>query len=339
MYNGNAGISFESPGLELNDIGVLHQSDGIDIQTELDRSVTEPTKSLYSWQTGLFAEQEWTFGGDRRPASLNYHLSAILPSLWGGAIGVNGYSAGDVPDLTRGGPLMKVGWEEKVIVDVFSPSGRSNQFDVTAQVMHSEQLDNGFNVTVTAATRVIPELRIDVVPSLTILENHRQYLDTVADPTATETFGARYVFGHIHRREAAVQLRATLALSPDLVITMYAQPFVSVGKYDQIGELARAGTDEVRWYDTAVHDPALRTIVDGGSAFSIAEPDYTVASLRSTAVLRWEFRPGSTLYIAWQQDRGGATSTFSRPLHSALRGPFDEAAIHTLAVKLTYWFG
>src|SRR5262249_33648642 len=159
----------------------------------------------------------------------------------------------------------------------------------------------------TAATRVIPELRLDIAPSLTVVENHRQYLDTVVDPTATATFGSRYLFGHIHRREAAVQLRATLALSPDMVITVYAQPFVSVGKSDQVGELAKAGTAQVRGSDVAVHDPALRTIVDRGTAFSIAEPDYTVASLRSTAVMRWEFRPGSTLYVAWQQDRGGVT--------------------------------
>jgi hypothetical protein len=338
-YNGNVGIGIESPGFELNDIGVLHEADGIDLQTELDRNVTEPTKSLYAWGTGLFAEQEWTFGGDRRPATLNYHATATLPNLWSGSIGLNGYTPGDVPDLTRGGPLMRVGWAERVGWNVASPSGRANQLVISGDVLHSEQLDDGFDVTVSAATRVIPELRLDVAPSLTIIENHRQYLDTVPDPSATETYGARYIFGHIHRREAAVQVRATLALSPDLVITVFAQPFVSVGKYDQIGELALAGTDQVRWYATAVHDPALRTIVDRGSGFSIAEPDYTVASLRSTAVLRWEFRPGSTLYIAWQQDRGGATSTFSQPLHSALKGPFDQAAIHTLAVKLSYWFG
>jgi hypothetical protein len=338
-YTGDAGITIESPGFELNDIGVLHEADGIDFQGQIDRNITEPTKSLYAWNTGVFTEEEWTFGGDRRPATLNYHASAVLPSLWSGAIGVFGYTPGDVPDLTRGGPLMQVGWAERVNWNVASPSGRANQLVVGGDFMHSEQLDNGFDVTVTAATRVVPELRLDVVPSLTIVENHRQYLDTVADPTATETYDARYIFGHIHRREAALQLRATLALSPDLVITVFAQPFVSVGKYDQIGELVAAGTDQVRWYDTAVHDPALRTIVDRGSAFSIAEPDYTVASLRSTAVLRWEFRPGSTLYIAWQQDRGGVTSTFSQPLHSALRGPFDQSAIHTLAVKLSYWFG
>ncbi|MEO8553400.1 MAG: DUF5916 domain-containing protein, partial [Kofleriaceae bacterium] len=186
--------------------------------------------------------------------------------------------------------------------------------------------------------RLTPALRLDVIPGVTSMETERQYLATVEDPAAVDTFGARYVFGHIHRHEAALQLRATLALSPDLVITVYAQPFVSTGKYDQIGELTRAGGSDVRWYATAIHDPALRTIVDRGAAFSIDEPDYTVASLRSTAVLRWEFRPGSTLYVAWQQDRGGVPVTVAQPLRGTVGDAFTQSAIHTLAIKLSYWF-
>ncbi|HET9991913.1 MAG TPA: DUF5916 domain-containing protein [Kofleriaceae bacterium] len=337
--NGNLGCGLMSPGFELNDLGVLHQADNIECNAELQRTVTEPTDRLYAWGTGIYVDDNWTFGGDRRPATLQAHVNATLPNQWSGAASIAGYTPGDNPDLTRGGPLMKVGWAERFGWNISSPYGRANQLALGGGIDHSEQLDNGFDVEVTAATRVMPALRLDLIPSLTIIENHRQYLDTVVDPEATETYGARYVFGHLHRREAAVQVRATLALSPDLVITVYAQPFVSVGHYDQIGELARAGTDQVRWYDIAVHDPGLRTIVDRGSAFSIGEPDFTVASLRSTAVLRWEFRPGSTLYIAWQQDRGGVTSTLSQPLHSALKGPFDQSAIHTLAIKLSYWFG
>ena len=339
MYNGDIGLGIESPGFELNDIGVIHQADGIDLQANFDRSVTEPTKSLYAWDVGGFFEQEWTFGGNRRPAEVQAHANATLPNLWTGAASIAGFTPGDVPDLTRGGPLMRVDWAERVGWNISSPYGRANQLVVAGDFLHSAQLDNGFDISVTAATRVIPELRLDLVPSLTIVDNQRQYLDTVADPSATDTYGARYLFGHLRRREAAVQLRATLALSPDMVITVFAQPFVSVGRYDQIGELASAGSDQVRWYDTAVHDPGVRTIVDRGTSFSISEPDYTVASLRSTAVLRWEFRPGSTLYVAWQQDRGGATSPLAQPLHSALKGPFDQSAIHTLAIKLSYWFG
>nr|MBA3538086.1 hypothetical protein [Deltaproteobacteria bacterium] len=72
--------------------------------------------------------------------------------------------------------------------------------------------------------------------------------------------------------------------------------------------------------------------------FTITEPDYTIVSLRSTAVMRWELRPGSTLFVVWQQARGG-NAPLSHPLHGALTDLFANPAIHTLALKLSFWFG
>jgi len=95
----------------------------------------------------------------------------------------------------------------------------------------------------------------------------------------------------------------------------------------------------VRWYDATSHVGANRAIDDAGTAFTIAEPDYTVASLRSTAVLRWELAPGSILYVVWQQSRGGTTLPLAQPLNGAAPNVLTESAIHTLAVKLSYWFG
>ena len=339
MYQGDVGVGIESPGWELNDAGVLHQADGIAMSAELARNVTEPTQRLYAWSTGASVEQEVTFGGDRKPAAISARLNATLPSLWSGVLFGAYDTPGDLPDLTRGGPLMHVGWASTAVVNVNSPYGRRHTVSFHLAANYSPTLDTGLEAIITAATRLTPALRLDLVPSLTIDGNARQYLAAIDDPEAADTFGVRYLFGRLHRREAAVELRATLALSPDLVITVFAQPFVSVGKFDRVGELTRAGGADVRWYDTAVHDPGLRTIVDGGSAFSIDEPDYTVASLRSTAVLRWEFRPGSTLYIAWQQNRGGVPVTVAQPLHGTIGDAFTQAAIHTLAIKLSYWFG
>jgi hypothetical protein len=153
----------------------------------------------------------------------------------------------------------------------------------------------------------------------------------VVEPDAT-----RYLFGHLHRREVALQLRATWSLSPDLVLTFYAQPFASVGKYDELGE--RSGTT-VRWYDATHHAGPNRAILDGATGFEIAEPDYSVVSLRSTAVLRWEPSPGSSVYLVWQQARGGLAESLARPLHATLPDIVTQSAIHTIALKLSLWFG
>lgn len=339
LYQGNLGVGIESPGWEINDIGVVHQADGIDANGDLSRTETEPTDRWYAWSIGGNFDQEFTFGGDRKPATLGVHANGTFNNQWTISTQLRTLTEGAVVDLTRGGPLMRTGWSPAIGAGFTSPYGRANQLSMHVDYFPGSTTERGFDASLTFATRVTPALRLDLVPSVTDVATERQYLATVDDPLATDTFGARYIFGHLHRREAALQLRATLALSPDLVITVFAQPFVSSGKYDQIGELAAAGSADVRWYDTAVHAGSLRTIVDRGGAFSIDEPDYTVASLRSTAVLRWEFRPGSTLYIAWQQDRGGVPVTVAQPLRGTIGDAFTQSAIHTLAIKLSYWFG
>jgi hypothetical protein len=340
LWTGNAGVGMESPGWELNDLGVLHQADGIALSGELTRTQTNPTEHLYSWHVGGSVNQEYTFGGQRKPATLDLSIGGIRPSFWSSVVQLGGTTPGDLPDLTRGGPLMRVGYATEAIWSVHSPSGRTNQFSTRVTLQASPTLQSGVQGQVTFATRVTSALRLDVTPSVDLVETQRQYLETVTTAGGGEnTYGARYLFGHLHRKEAALQLRATLSLSPDLVITVYAQPFVSVGTYDQLGELGHAGGADVRWYDQALRGPALRTILDGTSAFDIAEPNFSVASLRSTAVLRWEFRPGSTLYIAWQQDRGGVPIAVAQPLHATIGEAFTQAAVHTLALKLSYWFG
>jgi hypothetical protein len=340
MYQGSLSISVISPGFELNDLGVLRQADAIDLQGELIRNVTTPTEHLYAWSSQLDVDQAIMFDGTRKPLFLNETVRATAPNLWSAAVTGNFGTPGVYPDTTRGGPDMHTDYQALAALNISSPYGRSNQINATVQVQQSRTQDRGLQVNVVAATRVAPALRLDLIPSLTLIENQRQYVATVTDEGGGDgTYGARYIFGHIHRHELALQLRATLALSPDLVITVFAQPFLSSGRYDQIGELISGATGDVRWYDTAVHDGTSRTIADGTHTFSVAEPDYTVASLRSTAVLRWEFRPGSTLYIAWQQDRGGIPTTVATPLHSTIGDAFTHSAIHTLAMKLSWWFG
>ena len=74
------------------------------------------------------------------------------------------------------------------------------------------------------------------------------------------------------------------------------------------------------------------------TGFLIDEPDFTVLSLRSTAVLRWELSPGSTLFLVWQQSRQGSDPR-AQPLHTAAPDVVTQPGVHSLAIKLSYWFG
>jgi uncharacterized protein DUF5916 len=338
-WQGSALVNLESPGFELNDLGVLQSADDIDVAADLRRSVTTPGQRVFAWGIGGGASTAWNFGGLRKPIDLHASGDLTSTAFNAASIGFDVTTPGGSDDLTRGGPAMQIGWAESVKLSATTPRGRAQQLSATVIGQLSPTLQQGIVASVSATSRVTPALRLDLTPSLTWLETRRQYVATVTDAGGGEaTFGARYLFGQLHRKEAALELRATWSLSPELVLTLYAQPFVSVGRYDRLGELAAAGARDVRWYAATAHAQATRTIADGPAGFSIAEPDFTVASLRSTAVLRWELTPGSTLFVVWQQSRQGSDAR-SQPLHTAAPDVVTQPGIHSLAIKLSYWFG
>ncbi len=340
LWQGSAGAHLTSPGFELNDIGALDVADLIDTSVEVRRRDTVPGERLFSWEVAAGGDQRWNFGGLRRPTDLNVEGDLTTLAFNSASLTANFYSPGENDNLTRGGPRMGLGWAGNIIAAAETPFNFARQWSGQLELEVSPTAEQGVIASGSFTDRIVSSLRLDITPSLSVVETHLQYVATVTDAGGGEdTYGARYVFGHLHRKDAAIELRATWSLSPDLVITLYAQPFVSVGRYDELGELAAAGSDQIRWYTQLAHAGASRSIVDGGAAFSVPEPDYTVASLRSTAVLRWELRPGSTLFIVWQQSRGGVAVPVAQPLHGALPDVFTQSAIHTLAIKLSWWFG
>jgi hypothetical protein len=92
---------------------------------------------------------------------------------------------------------------------------------------------------------------------------------------------------------------------------VFLQPLIAVGRYAEFKELARPATRSFNYYgrdaSTIVQNEDGYTVDPDGSGpapeFTFANPDFNVKSLRGTAVFRWEYRPGSTLYFVWTQNR------------------------------------
>ncbi|HEX7941734.1 MAG TPA: hypothetical protein VF488_07995, partial [Gemmatimonadaceae bacterium] len=74
-------------------------------------------------------------------------------------------------------------------------------------------------------------------------------------------------------------------------------------------------------------------------SFTFQNPDFTDTSLRGTAVLRWEYRPGSTLYFVWTQERSGEDAAGNLGFGSALGQIGRDRATNVFQIKATYWIG
>jgi hypothetical protein len=160
-----------------------------------------------------------------------------------------------------------------------------------------------------------------------------------------------YVLGALDQRTASVTVRGTLAFTPMLTLQLYAQPFVSLGRFARLGEVAAPRA--ARWEErVAPFAPGALALDAGGTRYTAAardaarsygfdRPDFATRSAIVNAVLRWDYRPGSSLFVVLGHDRAGDDA----PDRAAGRSWGDGAgellgvAGRTrLSVKASYWF-
>jgi hypothetical protein len=129
-------------------------------------------------------------------------------------------------------------------------------------------------------------------------------------------------------------------------LQMYIQPLISVGDYVDFKEFARPRTFEFTRYGidrgTLTRDVAEKRYAvdpgDGGVPFTFGDPDFNFKSLRLNAIFRWEWKPGSTMYVVWTEQRQDLTHpgefVFRRDFGTTFGAPADDV----LMFKIAYWF-
>jgi len=182
----------------------------------------------------------------------------------------------------------------------------------------------------------VPRWQLALEPNYRRWTDPRQFVGS--RPGGPEgTFGRRYVFAHVDRSELVARMRLNYLFTPDLSLEVYAEPYAASGRYARFGELPSARSRELREYGQVERTDDGYRVTDGGATFALPHNDFNVRSFRSNAVARWEWRPGSTLFLVWQQNRY-AESPDGRPVgFTDLSRTLGTAGDNSLALKVTYW--
>ena len=137
------------------------------------------------------------------------------------------------------------------------------------------------------------------------------------------TGGQRYVFGRIDQKTVAITTRFNYTMTPTLSLQMYAEPFVSAGEYSNYKELVDGRAEK---YEDRYQPYAYR-----GSA------DFNIRSFRTTNVLRWEYRPGSQLFLVWQQGKQDSQDYGDFRFGRDFGGVFTAPSHNVFLIKFSYW--
>ena len=243
--------------------------------------------------------------------------------------------------LTRGGPLMETpkGWSSDIELHN-RPTARTRW---RGGVSVNTDEANGRSLDVEAGISFRPGSRwqLSINPSYLRQTDSQQYAGTLSGGRP-ETYGQRYIFSYIDRSTWSTEFRLAYTIKPDINIDLYSEPFAASGRYYDLGELPAPRARVRRLYGTdqttiTVQPDGSRRVTDGGSTFTLRNSDFNVRSFRSNIVLKWEWRPGSTLYLVWQQDRRISESVGERVGLGDMFRSLTAPGSNFLAVKMSFW--
>jgi len=329
---------YRSPGLNLNDLGYIRQSDFFGQRFEVSYEMNEPGKWIRNYFIQLYQDAKWSFGGENTGNQIGLSFEGRNNQLWWSKVNLKyDFSFLDTREL-RGGPALR---NDGVFQMGFSV-GTNTSKDLYAAIAYQHTaygiVDSNEDYLGFSATWLpVKRFKLSGLTHIYRRQYHQQYVKTISGNTTEE-----YIVGNIKHHTTSLTLRGELFLTPELSIQYYGSPYYSVGMYDSFRRINQAFSKQIneRWetLDLSYDSTNDRYSFDINSeSLGFDNPDFSFMQLRSNLVFRWEYNLGSTLYVVWSHDRSGWESVYNPVSHIA-GDLFGIKGNNVFMLKLNFWF-
>jgi hypothetical protein len=248
-------------------------------------------------------------------------------------------------NLTRGGPLAERLAGYQIDLSLSTDGRKAVVLEWEGSVYRTPGDGQEFTGGMEVRWKPGTNFNLSIEPQYSTYSSQIQWVTKAADPTMTATYGSRYVFGRIDEKMLSSEIRLNWIFDPRLSLQVYLQPYIAVGKYDRFKELARAKSYAYNVYgdgnSTVGSADGIYTVDPDGpdgpaAAFAFGNPDFNMKSLRGTIVLRWEYRPGSLVYLVWTQNRADYANPGDFQFHRDFRDLMNAPGDNIFLVKFSY---
>ena len=339
----NLGGNWRSPEFELNDIGFMRQADQYTQYFNIRRLWNKPTSWFRQANLGLNQFSQYDFDGNYN--RIQYEINGFVNwknNWWtefGGAHKPRIYSN----TVLRGGPRWR--WGDENFFFVFSGTDSRKKFNMHLGYVQSDAAQNNFSLkryVVRFFYQPLNSLNLNLVTEYAKNPNKTQY---VTESTFNGT--PRYIMGEIDNESLSMTLRVNYNINPNLTIQYYGQPFIFKAKYSNFNyvnnPVAEDLNDRVTWYGNnqiSFEDDiySVDEDADGATDYSFGNPDFAFVQFRSNLVVRWEYIPGSEIFLVWSQGitgLGDVNNSFGDIIDNQL---LNQKPQNTFLVKATYRF-
>lgn len=355
-----------TPGFEVNDLGFSRSTEQIDLGGRVSYRQVTPQGPFQNYRLTFsnfhdlsqeILEPEVGFRDALKSSTFRLDWRTEFRNFWGFSGDFNFSPETFDYTGTRGGPVMvdpggirfgtRFNTDRRKSVNVNLNLGGS-----------SGARDSGASLRIAGGVefRPTPTVEVSLSPRWERTRTATQYVTSTSTLEFEPTFGRRYLFADLERRSVSMDTRVNVSFSPTLTFQLYAQPLLSSGDYVTYRQLAGTRTFDFIDFESGTASRAGDDVLcsggavclvdgrqyfdfdeDGVTDYSTSDRDFNVRSLIGNAVLRWEWRPGSTVFFVWQRQQAGRTSVGDFDFGRDLGALWDLPSENTFIIKFDYW--
>jgi len=370
-WTGSVWAAEVTPTFDVNDLGFSSRQEVTDGGARVTYREITPGTRFRDYRFTLSTFQNWThdaledpwsaasWGRSHVNGTVSLNASGTLLNYW--RLEASSTFAPERADRsnTRGGPMMTLPRSMQFFAEVSSDERKPMAIEASARAERGAQGANRRDeFALGVAFRPSSRVQFTVEPQWQTSRSGAQYVATSTAVPYAPTYGARYLFADLARRELGVETRLNVSFSPRLTLQLYAQPLLSSGDYLTYKQLAAPRSYSFDTFAEGTYaagptpgctggrtctDPSGKRYIDfdgnGTVDYSFTDRDFNVRSLIGNAVLRWEYRPGSTLFLVWQRQQEDEAMIGSFDFGRDTRALLGAPARNVFLIKASYWVG
>lgn len=371
-WTGGAWIAELTSGFEVNDLGFSRSSEKLDagfrvnyreiVPGDVFRNYSISLTTIHNWRhealDDAFSFSSW---GDAHSAEwYSLRFNSQLLNYWNINPSITIRPETVSSSATRGGPLMTSPGSIDAGLRMNTDRRKALSIGANANINRGQDgKGDTFRAGFSLTARPSPSILFSVAPQYTTQTVGDQYVTSTDAVAFGPTFGRRYLFADLERKSVSMETRLNVSFTPDLTLQLFAQPLISSADYVEYKQLLAPRTFAFEHFTNqgVLTDANGQLLCQGGQIcfdgedqhldfdgdglvdFLFRDRDFNQRTLVGNAVLRWEYRPGSTIFFVWQHRQFDRVSngdfSLGRDVGSLFGAPSDDV----FTVKFNYWIG
>jgi hypothetical protein len=321
LWRYSTGVNWFSPGLELNDLGYMQVSDIITQKNEISYFVNQPVSIFRMYSVNLEQFNSWNFAGKYLNSGGHLSFNSEYKNKWGSSLNLILDSESLDTRILRGGFDMKVPYTLYSFGELRTDYSRRIFAELSYEyTQRGEKSANSFMLAPSLIMRPINTLKIGISANFGKNTDQLQYVTTLKSTPYN-----KYILGTVDQQTLGLTFRLDYSITPEFSLQYYGSPFVSMGSYSDYKQVINPLAEKYSQRFVPYTEP-------------LNSPDFDFHEFRSNMVAKWEYRPGSFVYLVWSGERSEYADPVGSDIFSSMKQLGKLHPGNIFLIKFNYWF-